>query len=117
MTTAKATTAIVTRPFSAQTVPACRTGSAERPFCGVIESGTYPASVADEDAVTVTLTLDQWGMVLEALDEYEYAVEHSPGGGIRPSTRQRYRDRRERLMQAIPDLARTVRDATGLPEL
>lgn len=70
-----------------------------------------------DDAVSVTLSLDQWRMVLEALDEYEYSVEHSPGGGIRPSTRQRYRDLRERLTNAIPDLARTVREAIGLPEL
>jgi hypothetical protein len=48
-------------------------------------------SNAPDDTVTVSLALDEWQMVLAALDEYEHAVEHSPGGGIRPSTRQRYR--------------------------
>ncbi|HTW18893.1 MAG TPA: hypothetical protein VME70_01630 [Mycobacteriales bacterium] len=71
----------------------------------------------DDDSIAVTLTMAQWHMVNEALDEYEYAVEHSPGGGIRPSTRQRYRDRHERLMREIPLLQRAVREQTGLPEL
>jgi hypothetical protein len=70
-----------------------------------------------DDAVTVSLSLDQWQMVQEALDEYLYVVEHSPAGGIRPATKERYRQRRHHLMKSIPEVAGSLSRQTGLEPL
>jgi hypothetical protein len=87
--------------------------------CGVMldDLARDPQTFTRPGNATVTLSPAQWHMVGEALDECEYAVEHSPGGGIRPSTRERYRQRRQDLLDAMPSLQSAIYEQTELPPL
>ncbi len=78
------------------------------------DNGTYPLPVDDDDLVAVSLTRAQWSVVQEALDECYYVVEHSPAGGLRKATKERYAARRDWLLATLPRLDVAIYQQAGV---
>lgn len=68
----------------------------------------------EDELVTVTLTRAEWSAVQEALDEYYYAVEHGPAGGLRKATKERNAARRSWLLSTLPRLDVAIHKQAGV---